>query len=747
MEKYQWSEVSELTVELADTRDKLSKAQFELSEARNDISYANCRINNLLDKVDKLDREIIEAKSGLSISEVEKNSLHEANQTLEAKNNECIKQITEHKKEMETIIENLEDEKNTVSKLKQELSDKNNTVEQMKKDKQEESGKLSRNIKIISNNQYAKILREKEAKSNEYNKQITEQKKEMETMIENLEDEKNTVLKLKQEISDKNDAVEQMVKEKQEESEKLSSNIQHLNNHYAKILREKEAKNNEFSIQILEHKKEMETMIENLDAVKNTAIELKQELSVKIDTIEQIEKEKQEVSEKSAKIILDLKIQNIETLRIKDEEYAVAFRNLHDDHELSIQKLNLDLTEAKDELKAEKFGKEETMKRLREKDLKVINEKIAELNGVEEQLKMKTGELEKTLRKKDEEHKIAFRKLYDDHELSVQNLNLDLTKANKLREDNLAKITDLEEKLSNKQNILEKMSDTQNLVKELKTHISILEEEINHNNNCWVKVNSLVLEMDKAREDILEEKINNAKLCQELSNANQKNNDVVANQEINEKKISLLQKKVESLQAIDKLNETNSKENLKIIGDDIKAAIKNSLASHKMEDHECEIQNDQNKKEITELKTKLNDLEQQVIDHKETETNLKTKIELKNKHIDELERKLRFSDNRVDNLNNEIATKRELIKSSKVNTLIGEDRAGAFQVMPSTRLVNQNDYLEMAEKLAELQGAYQALEHILEDKDDQICKLKEKIENVNEQHNEVTYLYNQQFHV
>ena len=76
---------------------------------------------------------------------------------------------------------------------------------------------------------------------------------------------------------------------------------------------------------------------------------------------------------------------------------------------------------------------------------------------------------------------------------------------------------------------------------------------------------------------------------------------------------------------------------------------------------------DDKEAKIGNLNRKLNDLEQEVNDYKETETNLKSKIEIKNKRIEALEKLL------------------TLIKSN-INTMIGEDRAGAFQVMPLTRL-------------------------------------------------------------
>ena len=148
---------------------------------------------------------------------------------------------------------------------------------------------------------------------------------------------------------------------------------------------------------------------------------------------------------------------------------------------------------------------------------------------------------------------------------------------------------------------------------------------------------------------------------------------------------------------------------------------------------------DDKEAKIGNLHKKLNDLEQEVNDYKETETNLKFKIEMKNKRLETLEKLLTYADNRVHNLNNEIATKREFIKSN-INTMVGQDRAGAYQVMPSTRLVNQNDYLEMEEKLAEYQNLNQALKCLLDVKDDQILNLEKKIENLVGQHDEVTNL-------
>merc|ERR1719354_117872 len=63
----------------------------------------------------------------------------------------------------------------------------------------------------------------------------------------------------------------------------------------------------------------IQTLIKDIKAEEINVSKVKEELSNKIDTIEKMEKDKQEESEKSAKTILDLKIE-IENL--KDEEHA-----------------------------------------------------------------------------------------------------------------------------------------------------------------------------------------------------------------------------------------------------------------------------------------------------------------------------------------------------------------------------------------------------------------------------------------
>ena len=111
---------------------------------------------------------------------------------------------------------------------------------------------------------------------------------------------------------------------------------------------------------------------------------------------------------------------------------------------------------------------------------------------------------------------------------------------------------------------------------------------------------------------------------------------------------------------------------------------------------------------------------------------------MKDQRIEELDRLLRFADNKENDLNNVIATKKELLDSFNIETTTGEIRAGAFQVMPSSRLVNQNDYLEMKEKLTESQSANQALKHILEYKDEEISDLNKQIEKYDGKNDQVS---------
>ncbi len=274
------------------------------------------------------------------------------------------------------------------------------------------------------------------------------------------------------------------------------------------------------------------------------------------------------------------------------------------------------------------------------------------------------------------------------------------------------------------------------LVRELKKQISILEEEISQNKNCWVKVESLVEELDNVRKDLFEEKIVNAKLNQQLSFANQKVIHLGADQESSKNRISLLQKKLESLQSIISLNENKSKES--VLGDDFKATLKEFkefLSSEKTKDNVGDNTININVIELEEMKTRNTYLERQVHEDKDTITNLKSKNEIKDQRIEELDRLLRFKEN---NLNNVIATKKELLDSFNIETTTGEDRAGAFQVMPSSRLVNQNDYLEMKEKLTESQSVIQALNHILEDKDEEISDLNKKIEKYDGKNDQVS---------
>ena len=277
-----------------------------------------------------------------------------------------------------------------------------------------------------------------------------------------------------------------------------------------------------------------------------------------------------------------------------------------------------------------------------------------------------------------------------------------------------------------------------NLVKVLKRQISILEEEISQNKHCWIKVESLVEELDKVRKDVFEEKITTAKLTQQLLYANQKDLLLAAEQESYKNRIALLQNKLDSQQSLQSVIDNKSKEN--ISGDDMKEILKEFLSSERKKDAVSD-DNEVNKnvKELEEMKTRITGLEQQACDDKDTITNLKTKSEIKNERINALEKLLTLADNRVDNLDKVIAIKNELLESSNIDitTTTGEERAGAYQVMPSTRLVNQNDYLEMKEKLAESQSAYQALNTILDDKDRQISDLNNQIETLERKNYEV----------
>ena len=397
----------------------------------------------------------------------------------------------------------------------------------------------------------------------------------------------------------------------------------------------------------------------DLEAEKVKLNEVKQQLSNKNNTIEELEKNKQDESKRFAKDILDLKNQNIENLRNKEEEHASATKKLENDHKMTFQRINLELAEA-----------------------------------------------------------------------------------NNIREENLAKIQDLEKQLSRTQDSTETESNREKntLVKELKKQISILEEEISQNKNCWVKVESLVEELDNVRKDMFEEKISNVKLNQHLSFANQKVIHMSAEQESSKNRISLLQKKLESLQSIISLNENKSKES--VLGDDIKATLKEFkefLSSEKKKDNVGDNEINMNLvKELEEMKTRNTYLERQVHEDKDTITNLKSKIEMKDQRIEELDRLLRFADNKENDLNNVIATKKELLDSFNIETTTGEIRAGAFQVMPSSRLVNQNDYLEMKEKLTESQSANQALKHILEYKDKEISDLNKQIEKYDGKNDQVS---------
>ena len=397
----------------------------------------------------------------------------------------------------------------------------------------------------------------------------------------------------------------------------------------------------------------------DLEAEKVKLNEVKQQLSNKNNTIEELEKNKQDESKRFAKDILDLKNQNIENLRNKEEEHASATKKLENDHKMTFQRINLELAEA-----------------------------------------------------------------------------------NNIREENLAKIQDLEKQLSRTQDSTETESNREKntLVKELKKQISILEEEISQNKNCWVKVESLVEELDNVRKDMFEEKISNVKLNQQLSFANQKVIHMDAEQESSKNRISLLQKKLESLQSIISLNENKSKES--VLGDDIKATLKEFkefLSSEKKKDNVGDNEINMNLvKELEEMKTRNTYLERQVHEDKDTITNLKSKIEMKDQRIEELDRLLRFADNKENDLNNVIATKKELLDSFNIETTTGEIRAGAFQVMPSSRLVNQNDYLEMKEKLTESQSANQALKHILEYKDEEISDLNKQIEKYDGKNDQVS---------
>ncbi len=70
-----------------------------------------------------------------------------------------------------------------------------------------------------------------------------------------------------------------------------------------------------------------------------------------------------------------------------------------------------------------------------------------------------------------------------------------------------------------------------------------------------------------------------------------------------------------------------------------------------------------NVKELEEMKTRNTYLERQVHEDEDTITNLKSKIEIKDQRIEELDRLLRFKEN---NLNNVIATKKELLDSFNI---------------------------------------------------------------------------------
>ncbi len=69
-------------------------------------------------------------------------------------------------------------------------------------------------------------------------------------------------------------------------------------------------------------------------------------------------------------------------------------------------------------------------------------------------------------------------------------------------------LQELEKQLFKTQDSTETESNKENniLVRELKKQISILEEEISQNKNCWFKVESLVEELDYVRKDLFEEK-------------------------------------------------------------------------------------------------------------------------------------------------------------------------------------------------------------------------------------------------
>ncbi len=305
------------------------------------------------------------------------------------------------------------------------------------------------------------------------------------------------------------------------------------------------------------------------------------------------------------------------------------------------------------------------------------------------------------------------------------------------------KMEDNENSIEKEENVTETDSTqhNDNLVKVLKRQISILEEEISQNKHCWIKVESLVEQLDSVRKDVFEEKITTAKLTQQLLYANQKDLLLVAEQESHKNRITLLQNKLDSQQSLQSVIDNKSKEN--ISGDDMKEILKEFLSSERKKDA---VRDDnavnKNAKELEEMKTRITGLEQQACDDKDTITNLKTKSEIKNERIKALEKLLTLADNRVDNLDKVIAIKNELLDSSNIHTTTtteggGEERAGAYQVMPSTQLVNQNDYLEMKEKLAECQSAYQALNTILDDKDKQISDLNNQIETLNGKNYEV----------
>ena len=289
-----------------------------------------------------------------------------------------------------------------------------------------------------------------------------------------------------------------------------------------------------------------------------------------------------------------------------------------------------------------------------------------------------------------------------------------------------------------KQNIIEKMEEKMkiaetnekkslNQLSKFQFQIDLLKEEIKLNNSCLKNIETLRANLEIAWRELTTEKAKSGKFeMQNIDNnkiIEQCKNDLI----IYKEKVIILEKKIENLQAIGKLqtNENGQTNSLGLV------RIKEMLAEERVKvQNNCDENNDLSSK-LEEMEGHVKALESKFKDTKnfddDTIQNLKEKIKIKDETIKLLTEKVeKYWPQRVENLNHIVSVKRERIaskSSSDVEELV-EPSSSSVPSSCASNSSNLNNFFELNEKLAENEDFIKSLKTILKDKEEEIAKLK-----------------------